>query len=556
MPLAPARSFRGLALATSCLLAAGIALPPTEARAQNVPDAVAIDVGATAESFGDWLKLALTRTALAFSRLAVDLTYETSEIVPGTGGVLITGLRVGLPLPGLEPRACTVEVEALELTSSTLALLTSFLGSSEMVLRGVSAPLACLPPQGRFFAQMARLQEIGIDMLRLETMFDPISASADIDLELDARDLARIELAGRLDYVSLRIDAFGTPKPDGSDPDPVPVIEFGPMDLSVTDRGLVERLPPFLGMAGLPLDAVAPSAAQMLRAQFGTPELATEVERELARFLNEGGRLTVSLRPGELWLDEIMHAPPREVATAFNPRVGRTTRPNLPSPELIEAATSNLVRPEQAITVARAFLSGEGMPRNPRRAFEAIESAARTYDTDYAGEAREIAVRALLASDGDMETAYRMAIEAGTAGREIAALTRLVEARLEPAQIVAAQKLAATQWDGSPASQALAARVVAAVGEGDTAALLDVARDFERGVGVPRDLSAAFGFALLAKAAGEVGASRIVERVEAMATADEAAREAWGDALAEARDTATEIWLQGGLARTLAARDG
>ena len=559
------RSNRGVVRALAATLAAGALVVP--ASAQDERERVAIDVPSTAESFGDWLAVFATRTGLAFSRLVVDLTYEDVESLPGARGVLVTGLRVGVPVPYAEPRACTVEIDSLESTYSRLALFTGYLGEQTSTVSGLSMPLECLPPDARPFAQLARLDRIEVDTLDIDWTFDPVTARAALGLTVDAANLATIEARGELDYASVRfpLDGGGSPPSEEESlpgmerpgDQPIPVIEFGPVDLSIVDRGLVERLPPFLGMVGMPAEAIGPAVGGGLASQGVPIELATSVQEEVARFLNEGGRLAIALRPGELWYDEVERMSPPQIVAAFNPSVGNAPRPNLLSPELISKAGSSLIDPSDgdAFRIARAFLSGEGMPRNPARALEIVESAANTYDTDYAAEAREIAVEAMMAMNEDLDDAYVMAIEAGALGRPMGATLRRLEARLPPKTVVDAQRRVSEQWQTGTDGQAIVRSMGAALTEGDTGAILALARRSMAGDGVPRDFGAALFLGLLAEAGGELGASRIVERVEARAEAGEASREAWAPVIAEARDQATEVWIDGGLAAALAARE-
>ena len=555
------RSTRCLAAVATALLV-GTAAPAAAQSSSTLPPATPQpSLAEGAESALDWLRLVTTQVGLVALRFFADVRYEDVVLVPGTGAVLVTDLEVTIPVPYSPPRSCTVTVGAYEAQQSALGLLVSVLGTSTVRLEDVTVPLACLPLPAQSMIQMAQLREIVVDELRLSTEYDLTTAGAELGLRASIRDVADLDLRAELDYAFVLLQ-FPDPSDDEdpfsgdeeADPEPVPSIEFGPVDLTIIDRGLVERSTPFLNMAGVPAEQLPGIAADGLRAALGALPLADDVEREVERFLTEGGRLSIALRPGELWLNQIEDMDPAAIVAAFNPSVGSATRPDVLSLELIEAASGSLVRPEQAIPVARAFLTGEGMPRNPARAFEIIEAAASTFGTDYAAEAREIAARALLAGDGDVQTAYRMAIEAGAEGRDVSSLLRAAEARLAPDAIARTQELTLTQWEATDASTELADRVVAAIRSGDTAILLDLARRYERGIGVPRNVASSFGFALLAEVAGEVGATPLVERIEATASASDAARDAWADVLEDARNEATTIWLESGLARMIAER--
>ena len=548
------------ALAVSAALAVpSLAQEPGEPSG-GAPEPVAIDVGGTARSFGEWASLFATQFGLAAARFAVDLTYESVETGPG-GAVFINGLRVTLPVPYGEPRACVLEIDEIASRYSTLALFTGgYLGESSARISGISVPLACLPPEARAVVQLARLDGFEIDALEIDTALDPVTAQADIALRLDARDLVTLDARGRLDYLWVRFPFHDSADEDeqGGSPDPIPSIEFGPIDVTLVDRGLVERLPPFLGMSGMPPDAVAPTAAQVVRAQLGDAKLAEEVEREVARFLAEGGRLALSLRPGEVWFEDLAAMSPPQIVAAFNPSLGAAVRPAIVSPEIVEAARMREgLSPDMAVAVARAHLSGEGLPRNPAEALRIALTHAGDATRENAA-LRIVAAEAILeggrAQNGEaavgIADAYRFALDAGRLGSPVSPLLRRLEARLPATLVAEVQAQALAEWLGDGAT-GLNRRYSQALEAGDTAEIVAIAGMFESGDGAPRNYAEAYFLALLAEAAGEVGARRMVERIEATAS-DEAA---WAPRLAKARDSATRIWLTSGLAERVSARE-
>ena len=534
-------------------LTAALLLSASPAHAQGATsNAISLD-----DAF-DWLRVTSTQAGLVALRLFADIRYGDVNIVPGTGAVLVSDIEATIPLPYAPPRSCTVTIGAYEGRQSALALLTGLLGMTELRMSDVVVPLECLPPPALATAQMAQLTEIVIDELRLQTEYDVPSASADVALRLSARDLADVELRGEIDYAFALLQPPTEERlrsdPD-AEPEPVPSIEFGDVDITIADRGLVERATPFLNMSGVSREQLPAILADGVRSGLGAVPLADELEREVERFLSEGGRLSIALRPDELWLSQVQDMDPATAVAAFNPSVGRGPRPTLLSAELLaSAAGPGVLPPEDAMQIARAQLSGEGMPRDPAGAFETIRSYASTYDAPYGAEAREIAARALLASGDRADDAYRYAIEAGAEGRSVGDLLRRAEANLEPSAILEAQRLAFTQWEGTPEAAAVGQQIREAIASADTAAFLDLARRHERGVGVPRNIATAFALALLADAGGEIGARRLVSQIEAMADASDAARATWGPVVSESRQEATTAWLQGGVAAALARR--
>ena len=532
-------------------LAASLALGAAPVRAQETSAPFA----AEASNALDWLTLAGTQLGLVALRLFADVEYGDVEALPGTGAVLVSDIVAAIPLPYAAPRACTVTIGSYEGRQSMLALLTGILGDQSARMTDVAVPLACLPPPARTTAQVAGLTEIAIDEVRVSTAYDLPTAEANVSLSLSVRDVADVELRAMLDYAFVRFDFTRDggaderqdPFAEDDGPTPVPAIEFGPVDLTIADRGLTDRALPFLRLAGITPDQVPAIVGDGVRSALGPVPLAEDLERELARFLSEGGRLAVALRPGTLWLDEIEDASPPEIIEAFNPSVGAGTRPDVLDPGTLTAIAGGTLADDRRVEVARAFLDGTGLPRNPERALATLEPVLES-DAD----AQALAAEAILDAGGPADRAYGLALRAGAGGADAVTVLRRAEARVTPAQAAEGQRIAFGNWDGAPAYEAALDDAVAA---GDTLTILRTARAYATGLGAVRSYERALGYALLADAAGEVGARALAERIEARLTADADARAAWAPVIAAARAEATDRWLEGGLGLALAERD-
>ena len=532
---------------TIAALATALALSAAPVRAQENADPVGDAL--------EWLTVAGTQLGLVALRLVADVEFGDVEPLPGTGGVLVTDLRIAVPVPYARPRECTVTIGSYEGQQSALAILTGVLGQQSLRMTDVNVPLECLPPEARALMQVGGLTEIAVEELRLATSYDVPTAEADISLSLAMPDIADLELRGLLDYAFVRMEypnheeeIFSEdPYGDGPGPFPVPAIEFGPIDFTLTDRGLSERAVPFLQMAGLAVENVPQVVGEGVRGALGPVPLADDVEAELARFLTEGGRLSIALRPGTLWADELEGATPPEIVEAFNPSVGADPRPDLPDAELLAALVSGELDDAQRVTAARAFIDGDGLPRDPGAAVELLSEMAEP-----TAEARMLIAEGLLADGDNAPEAYQQALLAGAASEDVGALLRRAEARLTPAQILEAQNLALGQWTDEGAIETATGVAISA---GDTETVLSVAKAYESGVGAVRSYERALGYALLADAAGEVGARPLLNRIERRLNATEASREAWSAAIDTARERASDRWIAGGMAAALAALD-
>ena len=535
--------FRPLLFASTT--AAVLAAP---ALAQERRDSVPLDVIGTFGELFEQLQLFSAQVAIVSARFGADIRYDTLDLAPDGGSVVVTGLEVALPLPGVEDRSCFVSADTLEYSGSTLSLISGLFGST-LDATNLAVSNGCLPPDAELFLGLAQLDEILFEDLSIVSDYNIPSARGEASLRISMRDIADIEMRTVADYLFARVERWG-PNEFGEEPGLVPSIEFGPTDITIRDRGVSERIVPFLGMTGVPAEAAPAVVGDAIATNLGLPDLGADLEREVGRFLSEGGRITIALRPDELWLDEIEGLSPPEVAQAFNPTVGSNTRPDLPSADLLEAVSSDNPTDEQRVAIARASLSGDGFPRNPSLALSTLEPILDAND-----EAKALTAEALLETRtgvDDTLRAYELALEVGAAGEDVGTLLRRAEARLtdELSPLLGRQNNALDAWG---AANDLDARVSAAIEGGDTETLIDLARQFERGRGAPRNWQAALTYASLAEAAGEIGARSVIERVEAVLAPD---GEPSGEArtvIRDARDRATELWT-GGLAQALIAR--
>ena len=539
---------------TLTAVAAALALTTASAQAQTSVGSDAPSPSAERPEMGgvlDQLTVGATQFGLAALRLFADVRYGDVEPLPGTGAVLVTDLTASIPVPYAPPRACTVTIGSFEGQQSALAFLTGLLGQQSLRMADVSIPLACLPPPARTTLQVAGLTSLAVDELRLSTSYDLPTAEADISLGLSVRDVADLELRGRLDYAFVRLDFSDVGESDdvGSaeepEPEPVPAVEFGPIDVTLTDRGLSQRAVPFLRIAGLTPEQVPGIAGNGVRSALGPLPLADDLERELSRFLTEGGRVSIALRPDVLWLDELENATPSEIVEAFNPSVGNGTRPDLPDTALLAALASDELTDAQRLDAAAAFLSGAGLPRNPVRALELVEPLLEDDAT-----AQALAAEAILADGGSADRAYGLALRAGASGADVGSVIRRAEALLEPGRIAEVQRIALANWDGATAYEVALDDAISA---GDTLSILRAAKAYGSGELAVRSYEKALTYALLADAAGEVGARPLLDRIERQLTRDAATRTAWGDTVSRARDAATSLWISGGLASALAS---
>ncbi len=178
-----------------------------------------------------------------------------------------------------------------------------------------------------------------------------------------------------------------------------------------------------------------------------------------------------------------------------------------------------------ALRIARAFMTGIGVPRDADMAMQIVAPLLAKGDSD----AVALALDGLDALPADQ--AYRIARDAAASGNR-AAFTRLdkLEQKLGLAEAIAIQ-------DASPLAPAL-------TGDETPAQLRNAALDALTGLDAPRRYSLAYYDALLALAAGDRAAQALIDEVEAMSErmADADASD-WAETLTAIRAQATKAWI-------------
>ncbi|MBO6603415.1 MAG: hypothetical protein JJ949_09255, partial [Roseicyclus sp.] len=185
----------------------------------------------------------------------------------------------------------------------------------------------------------------------------------------------------------------------------------------------------------------------------------------------------------------------------------------------------------ERLDLARALMSGDGVPLATALVPELLAPVLGS-DDDRAAEAAGLVANALARTDP--ETAYGHALRA-TAAEVPGAISMLdaLEARLTTPTVIAAQNVNLT---GSPAD---------ALGTGtDPRDLRALALAHFTGLGAPRAYARAYYYALLAEAAGDIGATALREEIEARFGARGPAVAAfWSDLSAETQRAALADWI-------------
>ena len=512
---------------------------PTAAAAREATSRTS-GTNVTADRTAIWLKSAAVRFAVVVLRSFAYITFESSDVSSANGGVVVRGITVlAAGFDGTE-RGCRIGIGEAQVSLDPLSIV----GMGNFTVRGSNAEVAlsCLPPQGRIVAASAGLDTLRFDTISIGSSYDLPSGGLDYSVRLSADGVADFSAEGRLDYFGLRSNFASEGLAGGSSADS-PSIRFGSADVSVVDRGRIGQLALLFGGP----EAVAKMAEDAVSERLRQPEFASQVGKEVVRFLSEGSRLTVSLRPGpDVWLDDFFGSTPAAILAALRPSIGSVPLPRTVDEQALAALNGSAQPAADRVKAARALFEGAGVPRNPAKALEILDPLVPSDLKGQDGEVLELIARIMLETEGSGPTVYRFALGAGLTGRPVVALLDRLEAELDAGTIVEIQTEFAKQTASEASPTPALARLVE---DADAYALLEAGRSFMDGKGRPRHFGRALTYISVAKAAGEIGAAELLTELERRMD-DPAFR----PMLRAARDEATDLWAGGGIGRKVAAR--
>ncbi|MGR3469228.1 MAG: hypothetical protein ACU0CI_15250, partial [Shimia sp.] len=430
--------------------------------------------------------------------------------------ISITGLEVWM-LPAIADPDCYFGAERVQITTSGWDAIDRL----SLHINGIGAIVtpACLGEDARPILEQMDLEEIPLDQVTLTLDYHVPSAGLDVIMTAGAQDLARIEAQVDFDYFSIEA-------PDGEDP--LPAMYLNTARIAVDDFGLWAKAKPLLpAEATTPL--IAPMIAQGLTgAIVATGEstlnetetaFVTDLTQTAAAFLADGGTVIATLSPEQAefippeWFDGDFVV--REAIEIFRPAIGQDA---LRQAAILTPADWDALSPSARILAA---LGGEGIPRNVQLAIETF--AAASGDGDTITPEASIALADELAAT-EPEGAYALARSMASLARpEAATILDRIEADMTFAEILALQ--------GEPAGS-LPPRA---------SALQEQALGALTGHTAPRSYAAAYRLALLAQAAGDLGAQAILDEIETSFGSSDA----WPAFVAAQARSAHQIWTSG-----------
>ncbi|MGR3502822.1 hypothetical protein [Pseudaestuariivita sp.] len=474
----------------------------------------------------------LIQSGIVALRSEIDITFDAISSRDFGRAISLTGIE-GFAFPD-HGQDCDFAVDQVSVTTAPWTDLATL--SLNVNALGVSMLGTCLPPD-----ISDTLTELGFETLDFQHAlitldYDIPSAGLQMSATLTNDALAQVDMNATFDYAAL----------EGLDDDPNPVLFLTKADLRVTDFGAWEIakgfLPPmFTTPAAVP--AIVGEARNALTN--AGPEPLTEaetaalasMETALTAFLNGDTSLSLTLSPPDpTFVDfEEIEQSPLDMIEAYHPLL--TTEP-IPAIRLVsqnvlaQVVSSDLsqLSDGQLAGLARALLSGLGVPRNLARATETTVELLRRDPTAAPGIVADLA-NAWITQDPNSALTFARHAAAQGSTAAVGVLDRL-ESGLALDAILVQQG-----GSGTP------------VVPESLAQLRDMALAHHTGLGADRSYELALVYALVLNAAHDSTGGALMRSLY-----DRFGRDpAWPAFRARAENTALDLWTSNALGSALGA---
>lgn len=507
---------------------------PSAALAEGDPKPGLWDI-VTADSIAG----SLASVAISGLRTQMEVEYAHLETDVMRGSVTLSGVTLRPQLPYDRARQCEI---TLQRVGFDIGQPRPFLPAANVSVTaiGARASIACVEPEVGLALRIAGYASIDVDRLVYE--MDYLHASGEISATLSAtiNDLATLDLA-LTGTILPRLGQYGGPGD--------PAIRLRQAVFGLQDHGGWARLSTLI-----PENLRDPEVIRSL----GTEELTnmlsqngnralTATERRfiddlmehVAGFVRAPGEITIEaeLPPEGIVIEPEVYNAPEELLQALAPDARSAP---LAQSQLLDTAL--LTRPEgeltdaERLTLATALLEGRGVPR-AEALVPALLAPLVANDTEQGGQAALLVARALMPSD--VRSAYLHALVASDARLPAAApLLDALEARLTTGDVIAVQDdyLGRSGTAKSPAD--------ALPMEGDVRAVRRLALAHFTGLDAARSYKLAYYYALIAEAAGDIGARPLREDIEArFANRGAEVENLWAGLRAEIQEMALSNWV-------------
>ncbi|MFK7938031.1 MAG: hypothetical protein AB8B82_01535 [Roseovarius sp.] len=507
---------------------AGLALA-APAYAEGDPKPGILDV-ITPDSIAETVA-SITISAL---RTVMEVEYQhlSTDVMRGT--VSLSGVTLRPQLPYDRARQCEITVQR---AGFDLGKFRPDLSASNMsvIMVGAAANIACLPREAGLVLRASGYNEVVVDRLAFEV--DYVHGTGEIRTNGSAaiNDMLTIDLA-TAGAILPRLNDFGGPGD--------PAIRVRTAVLGIQDTGgwgrLSAQIPENLRQPEVIRDLGTEELTNML-SNNGTRALTATERRfvddlmeHVAKFVSDPGEITIEaqLPPSGIVLEPEVYNAPEELLQALAPdaRTAPIAQSELLDPTLLGRINGDLSTDER-LALADALIHGKGVPRADGLV-PALLAPVVAEGSDLSGAAALLTARALFATDP--VAAYGQAL-AASAARENGAVSLLdaLEARLTTTDVVAAQDAYLDPGD-----------TAAALEGNDIRAVRAQALAHFTGLGAARSYRQAYYYALIAEAAGDIGARPLREDIEArFANRGEAVSATWAALRNDTQERALSDWI-------------
>lgn len=483
----------------------------------------------------------VANSAIAALRTQMELEYEflSTDVMRGT--VSISGITARPLLPYDRARQCVVTVERAVLNTD-VAKPFEVSSTANVNLIGARASSACLPPDIALGLRATGMTGIDLEQFKIRAAYMYPTGETSLD--------ASIVIGG---FAALDVSTSGMilPRIGRSGPSE-PAFRVLRAVVSLKDMGgwqTVSALLPENLRNGQTIKVIGAEQVTQFLSNNGL-RTVTGVERNFVAqlmdrvedFINDPGELTVEARlppTGIVVEPDLYTREPQALISTLALEAGTTPLSRtriLSDAELAALSDPSNLNSAELLDLGRALLNGEGVPQTPALVPDLLAPVLN--DQVNAPQAAALIARSM--TDRDSAGAYPFALQAAAGGIKTAvSLLDRLESQMTTSQVLEVQ----SEGHGQLIS------ATTAIDADDPRELRRLALAYLAGTGVTRSYKQAYYFALLAEAAGDIGASALKTEIEdRFAARGPEVAATWAAASAEIQTKALEDWVSGGLA--------
>ncbi|MGC1495638.1 MAG: hypothetical protein WA790_07510 [Sulfitobacter sp.] len=484
----------------------------------------------------------VANTAIAALRTQMELEYDFLSTDLMRGSVSISGVVARPLLPYDQARQCVITVDRAVLNTD---IAKPFEVASEMNLNliGARASAACLPREAAMAMRATGMRDIELDQFKIRVAYIYATGETSTDLALVINDFAALDFSAS-GMILPRMGNFGPGDP---------AFRVMRSVVSLKDMGGWGKV-----SAVLPANFRDPETIKVIGTEAVTQFMSndglravTAVERNfiaqlmerVKEFVSDPGEITIeaNLPPTGIVIEPELYDKEPQALVASLALEARTTPLSrtriLGSSDLAALSDPASLSSKELLTLGRALLDGQGVPKTPALVPELLSRL--TDDPEAGADAAALIARALKAEQPGAAYPFALSAAAGGITGAVSLLDQL-EGQISTVDVLRAQ-------NAHP--QVTAAPLDAIASEDDPRGLRRLALAHYTGSGVVRSYAHAYYFALLAEAAGDIGATALRQEIEGRfaARGDEVNAE-WQTLSQDVQQTALTDWIEGGLA--------